>query len=450
MEENKTKQMFKILNFNEAYVPPVMKYNDKLNIIEWGDKNLYPKYILDTYNNFGSSIHKNIINKKTKLVAGKGFKEIVDPALLEFVKKNKLEKELKKAALDYELFNGFSFEVIWNNAGTAITSLRHIPFSKLRIGIENDDLKFPHVWFSNDWEKYKKEGYEPEMIRTFNPLIKQGKQIYYYSEYNPANDELYPIPGYSTSFNWIELEYQISIFHLNQAKQGYAPSFILNFATGIPTEEEMDEFAKQFKRNFAGTENAGKIIITYSEGVDQKPELTAIQLNDSDERFIMLMDQIESHIVSGAEIPPQLVILTPGKLGSSAERAELMNEFQQSYVTPRQEVIEGVLNEILGAAGYTEELALETFIEEDAPVANDREAEARAALKGSVGGVQGIIQIQTSVAQGLTSRSSAQALLELIYGFAPEDAIRLLGDVQEGAGIDPAVQQQLNDIKNKL
>lgn len=450
MEEKENKMMFKILQFNEAYIPPTMKYNNKLNIIEWGDKNLYPNYILDTYNNFGSSIHKNIINKKTKLIAGKGFKEIVDPALLKFVEDNDLELEVKKAALDYELFNGFALEVIWDNAGVNITSVAHIPFSKIRIGIEDDDLNFPHVWFSNDWAKYKKEGYEPELIRTFNALLKQGKQILYYSEYNPANDGLYPICGYSTSFNWIELEYQISVFHLNQAKQGYAPSFILNFATGIPTEEEMDMFSREFKKNFGSTENAGKIIITYSEGIDQKPELTAIQLNDSDERFIMLMDQIENQIVAGAEIPPQLVIMTPGKLGSSAERVELMNEFQQSYVTPRQEVIENILAQITYATGFQEELILETFIDEDVPVSSDKEAEARASLRGSVGGVQGIIQIQTSVSQGITDRDSAAALLELIYGFAPEEALRLLGNVTEGESIDPAVQAELDSIKNKL
>jgi hypothetical protein len=361
MEEKENKLMFKILQFNEAYTPPAYKYNNKLNIIEWGDKNMYPKYVLDTYNNFGSSIHKNIINKKTKLIAGKGFAKILDPALLKFVENNKLEAEVKKATLDYELFNGFSFEIIWDNGGVNIVSVRHIPFSKLRIGIEDGDLNFPHVWFSNDWEKHKKEGYEPELIRKFNPLIKQGKQILYYSEYNPSTDGLYPIPGYSTSFNWIELEYQISVFHLNQAKQGYAPSFILNFATGIPTEEEMDAFAREFKKNFGGTENAGKIIITYSEGVDQKPELTAIQLNDSDERFIMLMDQIENQIVAGAEIPPQLVILTPGKLGSSAERAELMVEFQQAYITPRQEVVENILEQITNITGFIEKLVLQTF-----------------------------------------------------------------------------------------
>ena len=452
MEQDKKeiKQMFKILQFNEAYLPPQTKYDNKLNIITWGTKNDYPNYVLNTYNNFGSSVHKNIINKKTKLIAGKGFKEILDPALLKFVDDNNLEQEIRKAALDYELFNGFSLEVIWNNGGTAITSLRHIPFSKLRIGIEDDEMNFPHVWFSNDWTQIKKAGYEPELIRTFNPLLKQGKQILYYSEYNPSNDELYPIPGYSTSFNWIELEYQISIFHLNQAKQGYGPSFILNFSTGIPTEEEMDMFNREFKRNYSGTENAGKIIITYSEGADGAPILTPIQLNDSDERFIMLMDQIENQIVAGAEIPPQLVIMTPGKLGSSAERVELMNEFQQSYVTPRQEVMENILEQITFAAGFAEELILETFIDEDVPVSNDKEAEARASLRGSVGGVQGIIQIQTSVSQGITDRDSAAALLELIYGFSPEESLRLLGNVAEGDAVDPAVQAQLDKIKNQL
>jgi len=460
-EQAKSKQTFKILNFNEAYEPPKMKLNKKLNIIEWGDKNLYPDYILNTYNTYGSSMHKNIINKKAKLVAGKGFKDIESPELQEFVELNELEGEVKKAELDYELFNGFAFEIIWNNAGTKIVSVKHIPLSKLRIGIEDEDYNFPHMWFSNNWEKYKKEEYAPELIRSFNPLIKKGKQILFYSEYNPANDELYPIPGYSTSFNWIELEYQISVFHLNQAKQGYAPSFILNFSTGIPTEEEMDQFNREFKRNYSSTENAGKIIITYSEGVDGAPVLTPIQLNDSDERFVNLMDQIENQIVAGAEIPPQLIILTPGKLASTSERNELMNEFQQSYIGPRQNNIEAVLKKITKASGYDEELKLETFVEEDAPKSNDKEADARAQLRGSVGGVQGIIQIQQSVAQGLTDRGSAAALLELIYGFKPDQALRLLGGVQEGssgqanspeqeAPISPELQKQIDDIKKKL
>ena len=56
-----------------------------------------------------------------------------------------------------------------------------------------------------------------------------------------------------------------------------------------------------------------------------------------------------------------------------------------------------------------------------------REAEAKANLKGSVGGVQGIIGIQQSVASGITDPASAIALLMEIYGFNEDIATRIIG-----------------------
>lgn len=358
----KEKNKLSIIKFDASYEAPKMKYNKNKGFIEWGEKNLYPQFLLDLYNYNGSTTHKSIINKKTKLISGKGFEDINSQELKQFVKTNNLTKEVKKATLDYELFNGFAFEIIWNNEGTRIVSMKHIPVHKLRIGIESEEFNFPHFLFSNNWAESRKEMYKPDVIRAFNPFVKQGKQIYFYSEYNPASDGIYPIIGYSTSINWIELDYEISKFHLNQVKQGYSPSMILNFSTGIPNEEEQDIFAKEFKKNFAGSENSGKIVITYSEGSEEAPVLTPMQLNDSDDRFVILMEQIDSNIVRGAEIPPQLVILTPGKLGSTDERNELLNEFNVSYIQPRQEVIESVINEILS---FDEDLILRSAIEEN-------------------------------------------------------------------------------------
>jgi hypothetical protein len=59
---------------------------------------------------------------------------------------------------------------------------------------------------------------------------------------------------------------------------------------------------------------------------------------------------------------------------------------------------------------------------------SDIEAEAKANLKGSVGGVQGILDIQASVAAGTTERSAALAVLDKIYGFSGEDAEAILGE----------------------
>lgn len=56
------------------------------------------------------------------------------------------------------------------------------------------------------------------------------------------------------------------------------------------------------------------------------------------------------------------------------------------------------------------------------------EAESKAQLKGTVGGVQGILQIQQSVSQGITEYSAALAMLMEIYGFNAQVASLILGD----------------------
>jgi hypothetical protein len=54
-------------------------------------------------------------------------------------------------------------------------------------------------------------------------------------------------------------------------------------------------------------------------------------------------------------------------------------------------------------------------------------AEAQANLRGSVGGVQGILAIQQGVANGITSESAAVSTLVEIYGFDEQTAKRVLG-----------------------
>jgi hypothetical protein len=57
----------------------------------------------------------------------------------------------------------------------------------------------------------------------------------------------------------------------------------------------------------------------------------------------------------------------------------------------------------------------------------DIEAESKARLKGTVGGVQGVLQIQASVSNGTTDLSAAIELLKEIYGFNDEVARKILG-----------------------
>lgn len=77
------------------------------------------------------------------------------------------------------------------------------------------------------------------------------------------------------------------------------------------------------------------------------------------------------------------------------------------------------------------ELGTGKAIPVDVPSPDNQEVETRtaqASLRGSVGGVQGILAIQSSVALGTTTYDSALNMLVIVFGFAESDARLLLGN----------------------
>lgn len=356
----------RVFQFNEAYQAPIYRFEKKgdYHFISFGADNLYPVFLLDLYNNYGSPLNRAIINKKTKMSVGFGYKPLMDVRLKEWAKKNNLERLLLYLAKDFFIYGGFALEVIWSRDGSSF-DVKYLPVHTLRIGLKESEEDADYYWYSPDWGNFKKKENEPEYIKRFDPNDRTGRQALYYIEPNPAHTALYPIPDYSTAINYIDLDYQIGKFHINQVRQGFAPSFILNFGTGIPSIDEQNQFFREFQRNYKGADGSGKIMITYSEGGDQKPELIPIQLNDSDERFIMLQEMVEKNITQSHEMPVQLVSFQPGKLGSTDERKELMAEFQTYYIAIKQNQLEEALNGILETIGIEEKIVLNDYTTAD-------------------------------------------------------------------------------------
>ena len=99
---------------------------------------------------------------------------------------------------------------------------------------------------------------------------------------------------------------------------------------------------------------------------------------------------------------------------------ELRERFIQDELESIIEDIEGIISPEFGGVSGNE---IVTDI--------DVEAEAKAKLKGTVGGVQGIIQINQAVADGNMTESSAERLLMEIYGFDTETAQSLIEKVPQ-------------------
>lgn len=326
--------------------------------ISYGEDNLYPDYLISLMNR--SAKHNAIVKRKAMMIGGNGWNlEGLLPDAITFIKNPYNEMNLNdiafRCAYDLELFGAFSVEVIYSKDRSKIAEINYIPVNKIRLG---EDRK--NIFYSDDWSNLRK--FAPIKKPAFNASNPVASQILYIKEYRPGS-EYYGQPEYLSCVNWIELEYEISLFHLNQAKKGFAPSMAITFKNGIPSDDEMRDVIRQLQNDYEGAVNAGKVMFLFSDGDDRAPEITPINLNDSDERFVELNKEITQGVLTGHSItnPGLFGIATPGELGQKNIILESLEIFQSMYINPKQEIIERAFNRMLFFNGSNQTIKLNKY-----------------------------------------------------------------------------------------
>jgi hypothetical protein len=258
----------------------------------------------------------------------------------------------------------------------------------------------------------------------------------------------YGMPDWAASANWQVVSADLGLLHKSAIENGIQPSIIWKIPY-VMSPDERSAWEVNARHSGKGAKNYGRAIKLEAPSKDQLPEIDVVNTTDNHALFEQTSKEQKEEIAISHGINPALMgVRIAGSLGQSEEIEFSAKQFKRIWLNSNRKKVEDFLNELAKTCGIKTRLNIketelidfameqgeqQTQVVNGEPVAVDKEAEARAQLKGSVGGVQGIIGIQTAVSEGLTDRGSAIALLELIYGFSTADATRLLGDVQEGA-----------------
>jgi hypothetical protein len=455
----------KVLNFGTQKVPTFKEARGK-DWILFGDegdyKNRYPEYLLDLYRR--SAKNHAIINSKKDYVVGQGWAVKEEglntlglAKLQEFINHpnqyESLNDILEKVALDYELYNGFALEIVYNQLNDKIAAVYHADFARYR---SNDDGSC--YYYSEDWSKHNPI---VEKIEAFNWKEPSGKQLLYVKGYSP-DCKYYPLPTYLGSTSYIELDVEIANFHLNAVKNNFVGGTIISFYNGEPTAEEQEEIERQIKDKFTGTDNANSIVLNFADSRDRGVEIQQLNGNDFDKRFDILNKTVQREIYAGHQVtdPALFGIKEDGIFTSRNQLVDSFELFQNTYINNRQQFIERVFNELASLQGLSnrlyiqdtepisvqfseatvtsvmtqeeirEKVGLSVIKQEEEAGADNKTKDAQAALKGSVGGVSGIITLLQNVKEGLIAETSAIAVLVELYGFTDEIArATVTGDV---------------------
>ena len=360
MSVRRVKGVYGVVNHNsiskkqnfESKLPEYKVMNGKPWVF-YGDKNNYPTYLLEMYQR--SAKHNAIINGKVNYITGKGWtydpKELTGELLNDLKKLldnpnpyDDLNDILYKVSLDFEIFNGFALEIIWNLQGK-ISQIAHVNFGNVRVSEKQD--KF---YFAQEWKEYG----DPEGLveyMPFNPDKKLGKQLFYYSSYAPSV-KYYPVPEYLGAMAYIETDARIANYHVNNLRNGFLGGYMFSFNNGLPTDEEQREIKRHLVNQMKG-DDGERIVVAFNDNKENGLEITPLQANDLDKQFDILNSTIQQEIFVAHRVTSPMLfgIRTSGQLGGRSELIESYELFKSVYVEDRVRKIEKIFNYILDFNG---------------------------------------------------------------------------------------------------
>ena len=377
------KQQGKGLTKFSSHKPPIFEDVKGNEFIQYGytargskeDKqwnNLYPDYLLYLYNR--SAKNNAIINSKNKYIVGQGwtfdkqgldYNQILN--LKAFTKELTKSKITRDLSLDRTIFGGFACEIITSNNSEKIT-LSHIDFSKVRqfkTTIDKEGNKSELMYgYTDDWTTKKPESNTDfETLHPFtwdnSEIDKDKRYIVYYKDYRPDSKE-YPLPDYIGAIPYIESDYEISNFVLNNVKNGFSAGYLVNFYNGEPSEDQKKQISNKFDEALTGTDNAGKVVKSFNDDKESGVEITPLGANGQDDRYINLNKQIQGEIFTGHNFNPAISGITDGNgFNNNAGEIRVASEmFQNTYVSTEQDNLEDFFNAVAHYNGLPEKLSI--------------------------------------------------------------------------------------------
>ena len=343
MEDNNKR--LKAFNFFQAELPKFEETINRKDYVYFGADNLAPQHWLDYYNY--SPTHHSCISAKKDGVIGNGLFSDTPENDLRLQQANPMESVYDvfvKCATDILLFGGYSLNVVWSrDRDQGIAEFYHIDFSKLRSGKSDELDRVKEFYYCADWRNIRK--FEVKTLQAFNPLEEKPSQIFYYKPYVPSAF-YYPSPDYIAGVGAINTEVEIGRFHLKNIQNSFHPSLFVSLNSGIPSSEEREDIYQHLTNMYSGSDNAGKMMISFNEDKDHAPDITQISNNTNDGLFDTLNDMVKTNILTSNRITSGLLLgIRDGGSGLGSNKDEILvayNHFLNTVIKPiQQQLLDG-------------------------------------------------------------------------------------------------------------
>ena len=333
---------------------PVERFVSGKDLVEWGNRNAYPDYLLDLYNNVPTL--RSIINGNIDFITGD------DVSILPLTdnlpngqmnnRGDNIREQIKDIAKDYEIYGGFALQIIRNLIGK-VAEVYYIDMRYLRTNKEGNVF-----YYCEDWSKSGKK--DVVVYPAFMPNLnwdtlddeqrnRNASSILYVKN---VHTQVYPAPLYAASIKACEIERLIDDFHINSLQNQFVSSAIINFNNGDPGDEMKKEIEDAINEKFAGAANGGRIMLSFNKNKESATDIVEFEVKDFGERYKALSEHSRQQIFTAFRANPNLFgIPTEGNGFANEQYAESFKLYNRTQIQPVQRLIADTYDKIYGTKG---------------------------------------------------------------------------------------------------
>ena len=448
----------------------IVKKDSGINgLMQFGIQNDYPQVIEKLIN--GSVTAKTSANIYSKFLTGLGFENEAINNIVVGVdsrgKKITLQTLLRQIAISISRFNGFYIHTNLT-LGRKVKDVHLKSFKNMRFAKPDDSGYSAKLMYYDNWGKDSANGkYDKNLIKEYNVFnlnsdvftaqIKEAGSVEKYKgqvyfEFLD-NEYFYPLSVYDDVYLDLDTEAQISLYKNRQIRNGFFNKIVFRVEkqaieldeNGNEIQNENTELADSI-RSFMGADGETALILEDELNEDGEIEenggfrIDQIESNIDDALFENWEKSLSNNIRKSSRIPELLMDFQQVGMGNiSGASIKVASDLYNAITADDRAVIEKSIEEIFinsenkVLAKNTNwkikplELGINDTVELQDETPKNINEEAQASLRGSVGGVQGILSIQQGVSSGTSDYDAAIEILKEIYGFTEEKAIAILG-----------------------
>jgi hypothetical protein len=347
-----------VINLSQ-YTQPKIVESKRNEWVEYGEHNKYYDFLIDCYQN--STTNNACINNISRLIYGNGLSaKDAGRKPNEYAQMKMLfgKNMLRSVIMDLKMLGNCAFQLIYTKDRKKIAKVEHIPMNLLRPEKCDEKGKINAYYYSDNWEDIKR--YAPTRIPTMGTST-ESIEVLVLGHYS-VGQKYFSFVDYLGALDYCVAEEEIALYLINEIKNSFSGTKVINFNGLVPTEEQQQEITTKVMGKLTGS-TGQKVIVSFNNNKDLATTVEDISLTDAPEHYSWLATEARDKILNGHNVTSSMLIgINQGGQGFSSNADEIKVAsayFYNTTIKPFQELIIDGLDQILAFNGISLDLYFE-------------------------------------------------------------------------------------------